>query len=195
MNGGELLRKTVSMWIITGSIFLIILFAVLIGREYDKQEQQQINGKAFTYSYDLTASSLHASTYYTDNVLNRAGALNRNSAIELFLGYTRLSRAAEEIRQLRSNHSEGEDLSTEALENRLKELGAELLSHSSKILEGTGDRREIKKTRMVIHELEEQIPDLPSDTNYQDFPEEQKQELIHLLNRISAQLEKGQGDT
>ncbi|GIP45341.1 hypothetical protein J45TS6_38000 [Paenibacillus sp. J45TS6] len=187
--------KTVSIWTITGSIFLIILFAVLIGREYDKQEQQQINGKAFTYSYGLTASSLRASTYYTDTVLNRAGALNRDSARELFLGYTRLIRAAEEIRQLRSNHFEVEELSTEALENKLKELGVELLSHSSKILEGTGDRRELKKTRMVIHELQEQIPDLPSDTNYKDFPEEQKKELIHLLNRISAQLEKGRGGT
>lgn len=195
MNGGELLGKTVSIWTITGSIFLIILFAVLIGREYDKQEQQQINGKAFTYSYGLTASSLRASTYYTDTVLNRAGALNRDSARELFLGYTRLIRAAEEIRQLRSNHFEVEELSTEALENKLKELGVELLSHSSKILEGTGDRRELKKTRMVIHELQEQIPDLPSDTNYKDFPEEQKKELIHLLNRISAQLEKGRGGT
>ncbi|WP_160035204.1 hypothetical protein [Paenibacillus sp. An7] len=187
--------KTVSMWIITGSIFLIILFSLLIGKEYDIQKRQQSSGKAFTYSYGLTTSSLHASTYYTDTVLNRAGPPNRDSARELFLGYNRLIRAAEEVRQLRTNHSEGEDLSTEALENKLKDLGAELLSHSSKILEGTGDRRELKKTRMVIHELEEQIPDLPSDTNYQDFPEEQKQEIIHLLNRISAQLEKGQGDT
>ena len=66
---------------------------------------------------------------------------------------------------------------------------------TSKVLEGAGDRRELKKTRMVIHKLEEQIPDLPSDTNYQDTPEEQKRDIIHLLNRISAQLEKGQGDT
>lgn len=184
--------KTVSMWTITGSVFLIILFSVLIGKEYDIQEGQQSSGKAFTYSYDLSTSSLHASTYYTDTVLNRAGALNQDDARELFLGYTRLIRAAEEVRQLRSNNSEGEGLRTDALENKLKELGAALLSESSEILEGTGDRKELKKTRIEIHELQEQIPDLPRNTSY---TEEQKQELIQILNQVSAQLEKGQGDT
>ncbi|WP_454192617.1 hypothetical protein [Paenibacillus sp. Marseille-Q7038] len=183
--------KTVSMWTITGSVFLIILFTVLIWKEYDLQQRQQNNGKAFTYSYDSIASSLRGSTYYTDTVLNRAGTLNENDARELFLGYTRLIRAAEEVRQFRYKNS-GEGLRTEALENKLKEFGATLLSQSSEILEGTGDRKELKKTSMVIHELQEKIPDLPRNTSY---AEEQKQELIEILNQVSAQLEKGQGDT
>lgn len=181
------------MWIITVSVFLIILFSVLIGKENENQLQQQSSGKTILTYYDSTAFSLRGSIYYTDTVLNRAGTLKQDDARELFIGYTRLISAAEEVRQLRYQNS-GEELRTEALENKLKELGAELLSHSSKILEGTGDRRELKKTRMAINELKEQIPGLPSDTNYKDFPKEQKRELIHLLNRVSAQLEKGQGD-
>lgn len=143
---------------------------------------------------EVTSFSLRGSIYSTDSVLNRAGALNQDDERELFLGYTYVIDAAEQVRQLRYQVS-GEELRTEHLENKLNELGAELLLQSSKILEGTGDRRELKQTRIVINELKEQIPGLPSGTNYKDFPEEQKRELIHLLNHISAQLEKGQGGT
>ncbi|WP_211748337.1 hypothetical protein [Paenibacillus sp. Marseille-Q4541] len=185
------MKKITFIWTILGSVFLIILFAVLIGKEYDNQQHN--DGKTFPSYYNRTSYGLQASTYYTDSVLNRAGTLSQDDARELFLGYTRLIDTADQVRQLRY-HVSGEELRTEALENKLKKLGAELLLQSSKILEGTGDRREIKQTRNLINELQEQIPGLPSDTNFKDFPKEQKREIIHLLNRISLQLEKGQGE-